>query len=484
MPHTKTSITLYNPTDGLLKYDLPSTNDEVFNRELMANTLEAIENKHYVYDDILKIQVSNLCEMDTIRELPANLYELKIHYTSINSIEIPANCREIRVLEIKDSNLNVFPNIEHLTHLHTLTLQNGHLDSFPSSFPPNIQCLNLTGNSFSATSRNLDKLPLNTQILFFGNNFHEKPDMPNHMITYGTQGKETRTITNLSVMRRLHRDQLQEYYRPLREINIGFVAAPEPKPDSIFNSSQTVHITSINKSVERSVKKVIEMTKSLYHPTAKDQLINEFIEALYPKDKEDSFIMRKLKKLRDMVTFSHEKTARETMKDYVRDWTNLTTVQGQTNMTYGAMFARVWLLVNGHKQQEDFLVNIRIELEASHGMCFTGKFNRLINSLVGFVDGITVGISSREQLQIEIGKLVEKLSQKLISYDDCKQEVKDLFDDPELQGDETITEDYKLSWLDALEDYKPVPKEEEAMKLGFREDFSNPIHENGEETAE
>jgi hypothetical protein len=232
------------------------------------------------------------------------------------------------------------------------------------------------------------------------------------------------------------------------------------------------------------MKKVIEMTKSLYHPTAKDQLIDEFIEALYPKDKEDSFIVRKLKKLRDMMTFSHEKTTRETMKEYVRDWTNLTTVQGQTNTTYGAMFARVWLLVNSHKQKEDFLVNIRIELEASHGMCFTGKFNRLINSLVGFVDDITVGISSREQLQIEIGKLVEKLSQELISYDDCKAEVKDLFDDPELQGDETITEDYKQAWLDALEDYKPVPKEVEAKILKYKEAILNPMAANGKEKIE
>lgn len=482
MPQTKTSITLYNPTDGLLKYDLPGANDEVFNREVMQNTLEAIENKHYVYDDILKIQVSNLCEMETIRELPMNLYELKIHYTSINSIEIPANCTEIRLLEIKDSNLNVFPNIEHLTHLHTLTLQNGHLNSFPSSFAPNIQCLNLSGNSFSATSRNLDKLPRNTQILFFGNNFHEKPDMPNHMITYGTQGKETRTITDLAVMRRLHREQLQDYYRPLQE-NDDFAVATEPKPDSIFNSSQTVHITSINKSVEKSVKKIIEMT--WYEPTteAEKELINEFIEALYPEEKEDSFIMRKLKKLRDMVTFSHEKTTRETMKEYVRDWTYLTTVQSQTNTTYGEMFARIWLLVKSHKQQEDFLANIRIELEASHGMCFTGKFNRLINSLVGFVDGITVGISSREQLQIEIGMLVEKLSQKLISFDDCKQEVKDLFDDPDLQADETITEDYKQAWLDALEDYKPAPPEE-TIDIGIQRRFFNPMIENGKEKIE
>lgn len=482
MPSTKTSITLYNPTDGLFKYDLPGATDEVFNRQLMANTLEAIENKHYVYDDILKIHVSNLCEMETISELPVNLYELKIHYTSISSIEIPANCREIRVLEIKDSNLNIFPNIENLTHLHTLTLQNGHLNSLPYNFPPNIQCLNLSGNRFSRYSQNLHRLPTNTQVLFFGNNFDEKPDMPNHSITYGTQGSTGRTITNLAVMRRVHREHLQDYYRPHTDL-VG-----EKQTADMFKSTQTVHITSINKSVERSVKKVIEMTRCWYEPEMEKQHTNDFLDALYPENDEDSYLIQKLKKLKDVVlhSFNHEKTVRDNMKQYVRDWTEIQTVQSQVKITYGELFARIWLLVQGHKQFDDFLVNIRIELEASHGMCFTGKFNRLTNSLVGFVDGITVGISSREQLQIEIGKLVEKLSQKQISYEDCKAEVKELFEDPDVKEDKTITLDYKQSWLDALEDYKPVPKDDKAIITGFGEDYFNPIvaNANGKEKIE
>jgi hypothetical protein len=56
--------------------------------------------------------------------------------------------------------------------------------------------------------------------------------------------------------------------------------------------------------------------------------------------------------------------------------------------------------------------------------------------------------------------------------------------DPELQGDETITEDYKQAWLDALEDYKPVPKEVEAKILSYREAILNPMAANGKEKIE
>ena len=88
-------------------------------------------------------------------------------------------------------------------------------------------------------------------------------------------------------------------------------------------------------------------------------------------------------------------------------------------------------------------------------MCFTGRINRLVNSLIGFIDGITVGISIKEQLQLEIGKIIAKLSKKEITYEVSVKEITALFDDHEVKEDETITTYYKQAWLDALDDYKP-----------------------------
>jgi hypothetical protein len=118
-------------------------------------------------------------------------------------------------------------------------------------------------------------------------------------------------------------------------------------------------------------------------------------------------------------------------------------------------FDRVWIIIKNHNQKVDFIENVKIEMQDSIGVCFTGRFNRLVNSLVGFVDGATVGISVKEQLQMEIGKLVESLGKEEITYEKCKKQIEDLFNDPDVKEDETITSYYKQSWLDALEDYKP-----------------------------
>jgi hypothetical protein len=68
--------------------------------------------------------------------------------------------------------------------------------------------------------------------------------------------------------------------------------------------------------------------------------------------------------------------------------------------------------------------------------------------------------SIKEQLQIEIGKIMTKLGTNELSYKKCYDTISKLFEDPDVKEDETITSYYKKSWLDALEDYKPIEGEE------------------------
>jgi hypothetical protein len=75
--------------------------------------------------------------------------------------------------------------------------------------------------------------------------------------------------------------------------------------------------------------------------------------------------------------------------------------------------------------------------------------------LIGFVDEITVGISIKEQLQMEISKLIAKLGSNEITYKECYKKITELFEDPDVKEDETLTSYYIQSWLDALDDYKP-----------------------------
>ena len=176
-------------------------------------------------------------------------------------------------------------------------------------------------------------------------------------------------------------------------------------------------------------------------------LIDEFIDEFYTKKSKNIF--------ERAIHFIKSPIQNAAMANCVKRWTEYRDVHTKTDISYGELLAKVWLLIKNHPQKQDFITNVKIELKASVGVCFTGRFNRLVNSLIGFVDGITVGISIQEQLQLEIGKLIAKLGKKEISYDECYKTIEKMFDDPDVKEDETVTADYKQSWLDALEDYKP-----------------------------
>jgi len=68
---------------------------------------------------------------------------------------------------------------------------------------------------------------------------------------------------------------------------------------------------------------------------------------------------------------------------------------------------------------------------------------------------------------MEISKLITKLGSNEITYKECYKKITELFEDPDVKEDETITSYYMQSWLDALDDYKP---DEDEVKEEVKED--------------
>ena len=104
-----------------------------------------------------------------------------------------------------------------------------------------------------------------------------------------------------------------------------------------------------------------------------------------------------------------------------------------------------------HPQKEDMKTRIKIELEDSIGVCFTGRMNRLVNSLIGFVDGIQIGLSSKEELQMKIGAIVQSLIQKKIKTQQAVKEMNVVFDS--FGETDFLTDATKQAYLSALDDY-------------------------------
>ena len=482
---SKNIIILHNNEFGTHKFSVLHSY-EIFNRDEMVNLLEAIENKTYVYDDIIHIDISNLLEINSINVLPTKLKTLKIKNTTLNTLTIPDNCVDITEIVIKGSNLVKIPEIHFLTKLTNLTIENSNISKLPSGFPPNISNINLSGNSLNEKNCDLTLFAKNLTILLFNNLFKEKKNIPGYTFCYGGQRERPHIpITNYSIQRGNAHDALRGavgrgiryeniQYNPnnlnpyVEQINllnpVNADIHPIVKEQTMFNSTQTVHISSICNSVTKSIKQILELTNDKYIDTNKQKLINEMINEFYGVKSNKNKTMTS--KLYDIFTLNITNNEPE-IKGKITMWVNDTTIHTKTGIKYGELLARIWILVKNHKQKNDFIDNIKIELNDSIGMCFTGRLNRLVNSLVGFIDGITVGISVKEQLQLEIGKIIAKLSKKEMDYDTASKEISNLFEDPDVKEDETVTSYYKQAWLDALEDYKPELEPEAENELNL-----------------
>ena len=90
---------------------------------------------------------------------------------------------------------------------------------------------------------------------------------------------------------------------------------------------------------------------------------------------------------------------------------------------------------------------ITTEIGDSVLLCFTGKYNRLINSMVGIIEGVQVGFSNNEQLQLEFGKIMEKFNSKEYTFEDTYCQAKSIL--------EFVEDGGKESWLVAIHDLRP-----------------------------
>jgi hypothetical protein len=460
---SKNQITFYNATHGKHVLSLYNPKD-VFDREDMIGIIDDIENKRYEYDDIIIIDIVNLKEITEITDLPKNLQKLMIKNAVLKKITIPQTCTELESIFIDKSNIEAVPKIEHCVKLKHLSIQNSRITSIPKRYPPLILSINLSNNWLSNTNTNVLDFPTTATIMLFNNNFSsERVNSTTHQICWGTQNSRGRNngyevITNYNIQLNENINMLENVarQRQLGQVRTYADRALMPqtqmvftpaltnyKPPNLLNSGQTVHINSICNSVTKTLQIVCNLTNQFYSKQNQDILINEFLKELYGSKGLWEYIKN---------IFNPKKYI---LINCIEAWVGYNDVHTKTNMNYGELLARVWIIIKNHNQKVDFIENVKIEMQDSIGVCFTGRFNRLVNSLVGFVDGATVGISVKEQLQMEIGKLVENLGKEEITYEKCKKQIEDLFNDPDVKEDETITSYYKQSWLDALEDYKP-----------------------------
>jgi hypothetical protein len=399
----------------------------IFNVNLMNIYLEKFEDLigEVVYDDI--IEISTIENHDkTIRTLPKKLRKLFVMSSMCDTIILSPNVKKtIEYLHIDHSNIGSVPDISNCTNLISFKINHSNISQFSLNYdlPPKLIEINLSNNMITNNEFSYDKI-----IEKLNNNTLQNIAFTDNHLNYD--------LFPVALQRKvkLIRQKTYKFNRiNFRNVGIGNIRNYLQVPVSTYHllaSSQTVHLSSINQSVIKSIEIMKQFMKDNQIP-----LNNLF---------EDTVVFKNF--IDKHNTYSLDKDLK------------LGTVQSTTNLTYKKTFALLWaimryLIEKGDFKEEDIYERLITELEESDKVCFTGKYNRLINSLVGILEGVNVGISSKEEIQLEFGKIMERLNKN-------KETDKYYFSNAVCEANQIFVHSdnsEKSIWMEALFDLAPDP---------------------------
>lgn len=201
-------------------------------------------------------------------------------------------------------------------------------------------------------------------------------------------------------------------------------------------NNQNVHYSSIHNSANKSLDIILKYEPKKYNISHTRRILSE-IQAAYRKYKRVNKIMHCI-----LPGFFLPSLPLNT-------WCRDTTIHSKHGISYKTLLMKVWAIIAESDSRQELEMILCEELEASRHVCFTGRFTRTLNTLSGFIDGVQVGISLREQMHNQIAKAIEK---SRIKYKDniefvgyAREQVTSTLTDFGVQGTEC------QPWLDALD---------------------------------
>ena len=226
------------------------------------------------------------------------------------------------------------------------------------------------------------------------------------------------------------------YYNP---VPLRIQVPQDTNMAHLVNNSQSVHISSINKSICDSIIIINKLADE--YPVVENPL-----DILINSEKNYSIIYSIINKL-----FNNTKS--NSLKENIKFWLDCNDKHSLHQITFSTLFEKVIRIIINHEHKEDLLERLRTELQESIGLCFTGRMNRTVNSLVGFIDGVKVSFSIEEQIQLESSEIIKRLNSKTITFEQATLEMLNIFNDEEIKNDTRLIQ-LKDAYIDALNDLK------------------------------
>jgi Leucine-rich repeat (LRR) protein len=338
-----------------------------------------------------------------IKEIPkeikylTQLTSLQLYYNQIK--EIPIEIQFLTKLIFLDLAINKIKNIpkeiQFLTQLTELNLYNNLIKEIHNEihFLPQLIHLSLGKNQFK-------KIPNENQLihltlLHLGDNYLE--EIP----------KEIQLLINLTYLNLIN-NHIKEI--PLEIINlknlIYFNYNDNPIENllnplinrfinrinnkylyNIHNDTQNVHSSSIQQSIKYSIFNLLKQLKGPYKYNYLDDLI-----------------------------------LTQQTKEQLTEYSNCTDIHTQLKCTFEELLNAIFYEINSFDSEKQISAKKRINEEMLDGlcMCFTGRISRLVNSLSGLSEKVSIKISDNE----EISNIILVANKKYKKIEEIKDYVK------------------------------------------------------------
>jgi hypothetical protein len=165
--------------------------------------------------------------------------------------------------------------------------------------------------------------------------------------------------------------------------------------NNVFKNSQNVHVRSIEESVEKLVEKL-----STYH--SRNGKVFDF-EATREK------LLENVKEKKDI----HESVEGALLRIIIDR-----AVYGHSNMTLTTILAKMWTYIQDSEHREELEKRLIEELVESNNKCSSGYVSRIVNTLSGFDEQMSISISFEDQIVANLEGRLNACIRKLEDEDE------------------------------------------------------------------
>jgi Leucine-rich repeat (LRR) protein len=350
-------------------------------------------------------QLTNLdLRNNQIKEIPKEIQFLiqltLLHFYGNLIEEIPSEIQfltQLTQLYLGNNQIKEIPSeIHFLTQLTNLILERNKIKEIPNEiqFLTQLTLLHLNNNEIKEISKEIQFLTQLTDLSLTNNEIKEIP-------------KEIHFLTQLTNLH-LNNNQINEL--PLEIINLRNLTSFYYSNNPIENFLNPIINRFINQTQNKQLYNIHNDTQNV-HSSSIQQSIKDSIFNL-------------LKQLKEPYKYNYldDSILTQQTKEQLIEYSNCTDIHTQLECTFEELLNAIFYEINSFELEKQISAKKRINEEMLDGlcMCFTGRISRLVNSLSGLSEKVSIKISENE----EISNIIILANKKYKKIEEIKDYVK------------------------------------------------------------